>query len=173
MKIAVVGYSGGGKSYLSDRLATLYGIPVMHLDAVKYDKNWVAKDKTLVLNQVALFMEKESWIIDGNYSALYQKERLLAADEIIIVKPGSLRCLWGVIKREKEYKRMGYVKSLNFDFICFVLFGGRTKKRRQHYKDIENQYKDKTTVIRTKRQLNEYIKRREQRDQLCQKNGNT
>ncbi|MBQ3081861.1 MAG: hypothetical protein IJC49_05355, partial [Clostridia bacterium] len=73
----------------------------------------------------------------------------------------------------KEYKRMGYVKSLNFDFICFVLFGGRTKKRRQHYKDIENQYKDKTTVIRTKRQLNEYIKRREQRDQLCQKNGNT
>lgn len=162
MKIAVVGYSGGGKSYLSDKLSKLYGIPVMHLDAVKYDKNWVAKDKTLVLNQVALFMEKESWIIDGNYSALYQKERLLAADEIIIVKPGRLRCLWGVIKREKEYKRMGYVKSLNFDFICFVLFGGRTKAKRKHYKSIEKQYQEKTTVIRSKRQLDKYIKERVQ-----------
>ncbi len=164
MKIAVVGYSGGGKSYLSDKLSELYGIPVMHLDTVKYDNKWIARDKELVLTQVLAFMKQEDWIIDGNYSALYQRERLLAADEIIIVKPGRLRCLWGVIKREKEYKRMGYVKSLNFEFICFVLFGSRTKKRRQHYKDIENQFKDKTTVIRTKRQLNEYIKRREQRD---------
>ncbi len=161
MKMAVVGYSGGGKSYLSDKLSALYGIPVMHLDAVKYDKNWIAKDKTLVLNEVALFMEKEDWIIDGNYSALYQKERLLAADEIIIVKFGRLRCLWGVIKREKEYKKIGYVKSLNFEFICFVLFGGRTKKRRQHYKEIENQYKDKTTVIRSKRGMDKFLEGKE------------
>ena len=67
----------------------------------------------------------------------------------------------GVIKREKEYKRMGYVKSLNFEFICFVLFGGRTKKRRQHYKHIENQYKDKTKVIRSKRGMDKFLEGKE------------
>lgn len=174
MKIAVLGYSGGGKSYLSDRLAELCHIPVMHLDTVKYDKEWVARDKELVLKDVYAFMEKESWIIDGNYTALYQSKRLEDADRIVIVKLPRLKCLYNCIKREKAYRKKGYVNSLNFEFISFVLFGGRTKKRRQHYQSVEKNYKQKTAVIRSKRQMDEYIKEWEERyEKLCKQNGNT
>lgn len=174
MKIAILGYSGGGKSYLADSLSQLNRIPVMHLDTVKYDKHWNARNKDVVLNEVSAFMKQENWIIDGNYSALYQKERLLKADRIIIVKLSALKCFYNCIKREKEYRKNGFVNSLNLEFISFVLFGGRTKKRRLHYKDIEVTHNQKTTVIKSKRRMNKFIKEWEERyGTLCKQNGNT
>jgi len=55
MKIAVIGYSGSGKSFLSDRLAHLLKTPIMHLDTVKYDKKWNARDKSLVLRGIHFY----------------------------------------------------------------------------------------------------------------------
>ena len=40
MKIAVLGYSGSGKSTLARKLGELYGVPVLHLDAVQFLPGW-------------------------------------------------------------------------------------------------------------------------------------
>ena len=40
MKIAVLGYAGSGKTYLSDCLSEKKNIPVLHLDDIKWDKEW-------------------------------------------------------------------------------------------------------------------------------------
>jgi len=108
-------------------------------------------------------MQEDSWIIDGNYTALYQKERLEDADKIIIVKLGRFKCLYNVIKREKTYRKNGFVNSLNAEFIWFVLFGGRTAKRRKHYKSIKEKFCNKTIVIKSKKQMDAYIKECEEK----------
>lgn len=40
MKIAVIGFSGGGKSTLARRLGELYGVEVLHLDTVHHLSGW-------------------------------------------------------------------------------------------------------------------------------------
>ena len=36
MKIAIIGYSGTGKSTLARKLANFYKLPVLHLDSVHF-----------------------------------------------------------------------------------------------------------------------------------------
>ncbi len=40
MKIAIIGYSGTGKSTLARKLANFYQLPVLHLDSVHFKENW-------------------------------------------------------------------------------------------------------------------------------------
>lgn len=81
MKIAVLGYAGSGKTYLSDYIAKKKNIPVLHLDDIKWDKEWKPVDDSVVLPKVADFMAKEDWIIDGYYTYLMIDERLQKADK--------------------------------------------------------------------------------------------
>ena len=82
MKIAVLGYAGSGKTYLSDYIAEKKNIPVLHLDDIKWDKEWKPIDDSVVLPQVAEFMAQNDWIIDGYYTYLMIDERLQNADKI-------------------------------------------------------------------------------------------
>ena len=76
MKIAILGYAGAGKTYLADYISKNKNIPVLHLDAIKWDKDWKPLDDAIVLPQVSDFMAKEDWIIDGYYKYLLYDERL-------------------------------------------------------------------------------------------------
>ena len=38
MRIAIMGYVGSGKTYLSQYLSKKYDIPVLHLDEIYFDK---------------------------------------------------------------------------------------------------------------------------------------
>lgn len=44
-KIVVIGNNGSGKSYLSNALAELSGLPLVHLDLLYWRPNWVAPTK--------------------------------------------------------------------------------------------------------------------------------
>ena len=66
MKISVMGYAGSGKTYLSVYLAEKLSLPILHLDEVKFDKDWKPYENEVVLPRVEEFLGNESWIIDGN-----------------------------------------------------------------------------------------------------------
>ena len=157
MKIAVLGYVGSGKTYLSDYIAKRKNIPVLHLDEVAFDKEWKQVEKESVLPKVADFISKEDWIIDGLYKYLLIDERLQNADEIILLQLPRMTCFFRVLKRTKERKKAGYKNDLNFWFIKFTLFGCRNKKRRIYYSEIAEKYKDKTVILRTRKQVEQYI----------------
>ncbi len=158
MKIAVLGYVGSGKTYLSDFMAKKKSIPVLHLDSIKWDKEWKPIDDSLVLPQVADFMEKEDWIIDGYYTYLLIEERLEQADQIIILQLPRLTCFYNALKRTKVRRQKGYKNDLNWWFIKFTLFGCRNKERRTYYAGIADKYKDKTVILKSRRQVNNFIK---------------
>lgn len=158
MKTAILGYAGSGKTYLSDYISEKKKIPVLHLDDVKWDKEWKPIDDLVVLPQVAEFMAKDNWIIDGYYKYLLYDERLESADLIVLLLLPRLTCFYRAVKRTKSRRKDGYKNDLNWWFVKFTLFGCRNKERRRTYAEIAGKYKDKTVVLRTQQQVDEFMK---------------
>lgn len=158
MKIAVLGYAGSGKTYLSDYIAEKQNIPVLHLDDIKWDKEWKPVDDSVVLPIVSDFMAKEDWIIDGYYTYLMIDERLQKADKIVLLQLPRITCFFRAVKRTKSRRQDGYKNDLNWWFVKFTLFGCRNKERRNYYAEIAEKYSDKTVVLKTKRQVEEFMR---------------
>lgn len=157
MKIAVLGYAGSGKTYLSDYLAEKNNIPVLHLDEIKWDKEWKPVDDSVVLPKVADFMTKDDWIIDGYYTYLMIDKRLEDADLIVLLQLPRLTCFSRAVKRTLSRRKDGYKNDLNWWFVKFTLFGCRNKERRQYYAETVEKYKNKTVVLKTKQQVDEFM----------------
>ena len=157
MKIAILGYAGSGKTYLADYISAKENTPVLHLDEIKWDKEWKPIDDAAVLPQVSDFMTNNDWIIDGFYDYLYYSERLESADLIILLLLPRLTCFFRALRRTKQRKKDGYKNDLNWWFIKFTLFGCRNKERRRTYAEIAEKYKNKTVVLKTKRQVEEFM----------------
>ncbi len=158
MKIAVLGYAGAGKTYLSDYISANKNIPVLHLDEIKWNKEWKPVDDSLVLPKVSDFMANDSWVIDGYYKYLFYDERLEQADLIVLILLPRLTCFYRTVKRAKTRKKDGYKNDLNWWFVKFTLFGCRNKERRQTYAEIAEKHKEKTVVLKTRKQVDEFIK---------------
>ena len=158
MKIAVLGYAGSGKTYLSDYIAKKKNIPVLHLDDIKWDKEWKPIDDSVVLPKVADFMAKENWIIDGYYTYLMIDERLQKADKIVLLQLPRTTCFFHAVKRTKSRRQDGYANDMNWWFVKFTLFGCRNKGRRNYYAEIADKYQDKTVVLKTKRQVGGFMR---------------
>lgn len=165
MKIAVMGYSGSGKSTLTRALGTIYQIPVLHLDSVQFLPGWQTKDVEEARREVADFMKNGDWVIDGNYNRFYQKERLEQADVIILLLFPRFVSLWRCFKRYRKYKNItredmapGCNEKLDAEFVRWILWEGRTREKRAHYREIANTYANKTVILRTQRQIDRYLK---------------
>ena len=148
MKIAVLGYAGSGKTYLSDYISEKKNIPILNLDEIKWDKEWKPVDDSLVLPRVSDFMAKKDWVIDGYFKYLLYDERLEQADLIILLLLPRLTCFYRALKRTKARRLEGYKNDLNWWFVKFTLFGCRNRERRQTYAEIIKKYKYKTDKIK-------------------------
>ena len=166
MKIAILGYSGAGKSTLARSLGARYCVPVLHLDRVHWAANWTERDDAEKRRLVLGFMDKnhDGWIIDGNYSDLLRARRLEEADRIVLLLFDRFSCLWRVTKRYFRYRGLsrpdmgeGCAEKLDAAFIRWVLWRGRSRKRRRSFAAIRAQYPEKTVVLRNQRQLDRYL----------------
>lgn len=164
MKIAILGYSGSGKSTLGRQLADHYNVPVLFLDTVQFLPNWMERDTNEGRSIVWEFMQNESWVIDGNYNSFFQKERLEQANKIILLNFSRRVCLYRAFKRSFQHKNKaresmatGCIEKIDLEFIWWILHEGRTKKRRNHYKQIASLYKDKTLILKNQKQVDEFI----------------
>lgn len=156
MKIAVIGYSGSGKSTLAATLGKQLSIPVLHLDAINFEAGWVERNREEAKALIADFLQHESWIIDGNYGELYFNERLTDADRIILFQFSRVRCLIRVLRRYQMYKGQtrpdlaeNCPEKIDAEFLFWVLFKGRSRRRRNHFKQITQQYTDKIVVLKS------------------------
>ena len=74
MKIAIMGFSGSGKSTLAKQLAVHYGIPLMYLDTVNFEENWLIRDREEGKNIVADFMQNDSWAVSYTHLDVYKRQ---------------------------------------------------------------------------------------------------
>ena len=97
-KIVVLGPSGAGKSTFSRKLNSIINIPVYHLDNIfwKDDKTHIKREE--FDSKLSEILNKEEWIIDGDYSRTYEI-RIKNADTIFFLNYDLNTCLNGVEER--------------------------------------------------------------------------
>ena len=97
-RILVVGCPGSGKSVFSKKLAKAAGIPLIHLDNIKWrsDRTSISKEEfDQILSKV---LEQPEWIIDGNYNRTYEM-RIQACDTVIFLDYPEDVSMQGIIGR--------------------------------------------------------------------------
>jgi adenylate kinase family enzyme len=103
-RISVVGTSGSGKTTFAERLAARLGIPFIQLDALNWGPNWTPAEVETFRDRVRDAVAADSWVCDGNYSAV-RPIVLDRADAVVWLDLPLRTCLWRVIRRTARRAR--------------------------------------------------------------------
>lgn len=165
MRIAVLGYSGAGKSTLARALGERYTIPVLHLDTVQFTPGWLERDREEAQRMVHAFMENPEWVIDGTYSKFEYQRRLEEADQIIFLDFPRFTCLFRAVRRYFSFRGKhrpdmadGCNEKLDPEFVWWLLWKGRTRKKQERFQCILDTYPEKTVVLKNQKGLDRYLK---------------
>lgn len=80
----MIGCPGSGKSMLSKELHVKTGIPLYHLDMLNWNADRTTVEKSVFLERLSNVLEKDAWIIDGNYGATMEL-RIQKCDTILFL----------------------------------------------------------------------------------------
>ncbi len=90
-RIMIIGGPGSGKSTLARTLGAQLDLPVVHMDPIYWQGDWVERSKPQVLEMAQAAADAPAWVFDGNHSRSmdYRAER---ADLILLLDmPRTLR----------------------------------------------------------------------------------
>lgn len=162
-KISIIGGPGTGKSTLANNLGKELNLPVYHLDAIDYFKNWQKRDEKerdeIILEKTA----EEKWVIDGTYRGTLEK-RVEKSDMIIFLNYSSIAKLKGIFSRYSKLKGKerpeipGCKEKMDWTFIKFALTWNKVKRRT--IEDILEKNKDKNILVfKNRRKLNKWYEK--------------
>ena len=80
-KILIIGCCGSGKSYFAREHAKLTGLPLYHLDKIRWRKDWSLMPHEEFIPLLREIMTGDEWIVDGNY--ISTMEMRLARAEVV------------------------------------------------------------------------------------------
>ncbi len=121
-KIIVIGCPGSGKSTFSRTLHKRTGIPLFHLDMMYWNSDRTTVDKSVFLERLSNTIQKNEWIIDGNYGSTMEL-RLQACDTVIFLDYPLEVCLNGIRERRgKERTDMPWIENEDEEDIEFIEF---------------------------------------------------
>lgn len=125
-RVLVIGAGGSGKSTVAAQLGELLDVEVNHLDKFYWRPGWVKAEPDEWMKTVTGLIERDSWIIDGNYSGTLER-RLQKCDTIVFLDLPRLLCLWRIVKRWFVYRdgtrpdvTEGCREKLDFEFVSWV-----------------------------------------------------
>ncbi len=125
-RIMIIGGAGSGKSTLASMLGKISGLPVIHIDTIYWEANWVMRPRNEIgrlTNEVA---DRDEWIFEGNHSET-MAHRASRADMLIFLDISTQRRLWRIIRRTfRHYGRSrpdmaeGCAERFDWEFFKFV-----------------------------------------------------
>jgi len=125
-RVLVIGSGGSGKSTVAAKLGELLNLEVNHLDKYFWSPGWVEPPRDEWIKTVTELTDRDSWIMDGNYSGTLEL-RLQKADTIVFLDLPRVLCMWRIVKRFFVYRRgtrpdmaEGCRENLNLEFVEWV-----------------------------------------------------
>ena len=102
-RVVILGRGGSGKSTLAAKLGEITGLPVIELDKIFWQPGLHALPLSEWVKMQRSFVAQETWIMDGDLEPYDAVEvRLSAADTIILLDFGLVRCAWRALRRGRE-----------------------------------------------------------------------
>lgn len=149
-KIMVIGCPGSGKSTFSRELHKIIGIPLFHLDMMYWNSDRTTVDKAVFRERLSNTIQKNEWIIDGNYGSTIEL-RLQACDTVIFLDYPLDVCLNGINERRgKARTDMPWIENeVDVEFIEFIK--NYNFQSRPKVMELLDKYSDKDIYIFKKR----------------------
>ena len=159
-KIMVIGCPGSGKSTFSRSMHKLTGIPLFHLDMMYWNEDKTTVDKSVFYERLTNTIQKDEWIIDGNYGATIEL-RLQACDTVIFLDYPLDVCLDGVrARRGKARTDMPWIENEGEEDEEFIEFiKNYNSQSRPKVMKLLDRYSDKDIyVFKTREEADEFLK---------------
>ncbi len=164
-RVMVIGVSAGvGKSTFARKLGQKLHIPVYHLDTYFWKSGWIEATNEEFFEAQRKLVEKETWIIEGNYTkTIHIRES--SCDTVIYLELPLRTCLYRVVKRfltnighTRPDMTIGCKEKLDWKFIKFIVFTyfARKEKMKERLKQYESMGK-KVVVLKTKEEISSYF----------------
>ncbi|MBE6688600.1 MAG: adenylate kinase [Ruminococcaceae bacterium] len=157
-KIIVVGCPGSGKSTFSRELNRITHIPLFHLDMMYWNADKTTVDKNTFYERLSDVLEKEQWIIDGNYASTMEL-RLRKSDTVFFLDYPTEICLDGITKRRgKPRSDIPWIESDDSDSEFIEFIKRYRLQNRPEVFELLGKYSDKSIFIFTERnQADEFL----------------
>ncbi len=144
-KAIVIGCPGSGKSTFSRALHQKTNIPLYHLDMLYWNVDKTTVEKSVFLERLASVIEKDEWIIDGNYASTLEM-RIAACDTVIFLDYPLDVCLAGVKQRRGKVRAdMPWIETEeDTEFIEFIK--SYNEKQKPKVLELLGKYNDKNII---------------------------
>ena len=156
-KVIIIGCCGSGKSTLARHLHACTGIPLFHLDQLNWNENKTTVEKEVFLKRVQDVIQKDSWIIDGNYGSSIEM-RMQACDTVFFLDYPVDICIQGIHERVGKIRTdMPWVEhEVDEDLIEFVK--NYEREDRPEVLNLLSKYKEKEIhLFRTRKDAKTYL----------------
>ena len=145
-KVIVIGCPGSGKSTVSRALHNKTDIPLYHLDMMYWNADKTTVEKSIFLERLSAVLEKNEWIIDGNYGSTMEL-RMAACDTVIFLDYPLDVCLDGIRERRgKPRSDMPWIETEeDAEFIEFIK--NYNEQQKPKVLELLKKYSDKNIII--------------------------
>lgn len=147
-KVIVIGCPGSGKSTFARALHDITRLPLYHLDMLYWNVDRTTVSKEVFLARLAETIEKENWIIDGNYGSTMEV-RLQACDTVFFLDYPLEVCMDGIMSRRgKERPDMPWIEpedDVDEEFVEFIK--SYNSESRPTVMELLDKYADKEIII--------------------------
>lgn len=159
-KVIVIGCAGSGKSVFSRSFASVTGLPLYHLDNIWWREDGTNIERSEFDARLGEILEKDEWIIDGNYRRTMER-RMDACDTVIFFDLPVEVCIEGIKARKgKERPDMPWKDAPEDDdeeFMAFVR--SYNIENRPRVCELLAKYKEKNIVIfKDRAEIDDFLK---------------
>ncbi len=161
----VIGSGGSGKSTFSRLLGERRSIPVVHLDQLFWQAGWTRRPKEEWLELLNRELEKDAWIMDGNFGST-RAMRMGHADTIIFLDLPRYLCAYRILKRTLIYRNgrrpdmaEGCDERFDPEFILWV-WNYPKEGRVRLLADLEAFPEKKVIILKSRADVRRFLARR-------------